>query len=155
MAIGVVAVSPWVLRLLYGEDFAASIIPFLLLVPGILFFGSTRVLGVYFWAKKKPQYGLISNWTALAVTAVVSFVLIRFYGILGAAIGKTSGQIVLGLMTLFWFRKESGVPVRDLVIKVDDFRELWKMVKNPGMFGKRKKKPLKTDLVPVSPGDEQ
>jgi O-antigen/teichoic acid export membrane protein len=142
MSVVVIAASPFMLRLLYGEDFAQSIQPFMLLVPGILFFGSTRVLGVYFWAKKKPQYGLASNWVAFVTTTVVTIFLVSRIGMLGAAAGKSAGQIVLGLMTIMWFRKESGKPLRELVPTVKDVRDLYTMTM--GIITRRKK-PLSLD----------
>lgn len=151
MSLGVIAASPFLLRLLYGPDFSGAIVPFLLLVPGVLFFGSTRVLGIYFWAKKKPQYGLISNWTALVVTTLVCIIFVRFYGILGAAVGKASGQIVLGAMTIFWFHKESGTPLKELIIKAEDIRSFGIMMAS--MVTRRKRTPTTTtECSPTNSG---
>ena len=68
------------------------------MLPGLAFFGAFRVLGMYLWVKKKPQYGMVNNWLCLAATTGLSLVLIPHWGIFGAAAGNTLGLTTLSVL---------------------------------------------------------
>ena len=107
--------GPPALLILFGFEFSGCIVPFLAMLPGLAVFGAFRVLGMYLWVKKKPQYGMVNNWICLVATTVLSLVLIPSWGIFGAAAGNTLGLTTLSVLTAWAYRRESGTPLRDLV----------------------------------------
>lgn len=121
-ALGLALIGPPAMLLLFGRSFSGSIVPFLAMLPGLALFGSARVLGMDLWVRNKPQYGMANNWITLIVTAITTFMFIPRLGITGAAIANSLGLFVLSGLTMLAYRKESGIPLRDLVISMEDVR---------------------------------
>ena len=119
--VALAAIAPPAMLILFGREFSGSILPFLGLLPGLAVFGGARVLGMYLWVRKKPQYGLIINWITLIFIAGVSILLIPRLGILGASFGNSLGLFLLSGLCALAYRRESGVPLRDLVPRREDF----------------------------------
>ena len=114
-------IGPPAIIILFGWKFAGSIVPFAILLPGLGVFGSFRVLGMYLLVRNKPHYGMVNNWISLGCTTLTSALLIPIVGMIGAAIGSSLGLITLSFLTAFAYRKESGVPLKELVIRKADF----------------------------------
>jgi len=120
----IASVGPLAIHLLFGSRYTGSIFPFLCLLPGIGFFASFRVLGVYLWAHNKPHYGMINNWISLLVTLGLSMAAIPAMGIYGAALGNVLGLLALSFLTAWTYLRVSGETWRNLVPCRQDARSL-------------------------------
>jgi len=119
------AAGPPLMLLMFGWNFAGSILPYLFLLPGVAFHGSARLIGMYLYVRQKPHYGMINNWIALACTVALSVVLIRRLGITGAALGYSLGMLLVSVLTIWAYRRVSGTALKELVPQRSDFRLLW------------------------------
>jgi O-antigen/teichoic acid export membrane protein len=100
----------------YGEAFQESAIPLLILIPGALFFITSKIT-----TKLLSGSGQIlqtSKATALGsiISIILYIILIPKYGILGAAAASSIGYIVLSLVCYYYTTKHYNVTLRRMFI---------------------------------------
>lgn len=108
--------------LLYGSAYAHSIIPFLILLPGIAACGGSSVLSSYLIAKQKVSYGISVAFTALSVNIVLSLSLTPFVGIVGASAANSIAFMVAAGQWIMYYHRESGTPLRKMIPRASDLR---------------------------------
>jgi len=123
-----VPIAPFAIVHLFGKDFAGSVLPFLILLPGITIFSVTNVLATYILGIGKPGFNTVISFVALIFTVVLNVVLIPRYGISGAAAASSISYIILSCLTLVIFVKLSRLTWRESVGFVaslrNDFRSI-------------------------------
>jgi len=98
--------GPWVIPLLFGDDFEQAARPLALLLPGVVLYAPVTVLVVYFSVRHaRPHLSLVVAIAAAAVTTVLALLLIPRYGMEGAAVASALGYaagsaLALGLFTM-------------------------------------------------------
>jgi len=122
-AAGLMAVSPVLIRLLFGGEFAPATTPLLLLMPGIIAASATRILGSYLFSQGRIIYNTYATFIALGVTIGLDLVLIPWLEVPGAAIASSVAYVVSLVATLYWYRRVSGRDVWEaLVFRPSDRR---------------------------------
>ena len=106
--IGLVAVSPFAIRILFGSEFDPAFLPLVLLMPGIIAASATRVLGSYLFSQGQIIYNTYATFIALGVTLALDFALIPWLEVEGAAIASSIAYTCSLVATLAWYRKVSG-----------------------------------------------
>jgi O-antigen/teichoic acid export membrane protein len=120
------AIAPLAIPLLYGEPYAASTVPFLVLLPGVWLYAMQRVFSSYFVALGHLGPVIRSQVLASILSVALNVWLIPLMGILGAALATVVsagvGVAVLtwsfllhskcGLRETFVFRSEDLEPYR-------------------------------------------
>lgn len=106
--LGLVAVSPLAIRILFGEEFDPSFLPLVLLMPGIIAASATRVLGSYLFSQGHIIYNTYATFIALGVTLALDFALIPWLEVEGAAIASSIAYTCSLIATLAWYHKVSG-----------------------------------------------
>lgn len=104
------------LPIVYGEAFRRSIAPFLWLLPGIVIFSTVNVLTSYIAGIGKPQVNLFISLAGLFFTLTLDFLLIPRFNIIGAAMASTVSYSISAALTLWFFRRQAGVGLRDIVL---------------------------------------
>ncbi len=104
-----VPIAPFAIVHLFGKDFAGSVEPFIILLPGIAIFSVTNVLATYILGIGKPGFNTVISLIALIFTVVLNVMLIPRYGISGAAFASSISYIILSCLTLAIFVKLSGL----------------------------------------------
>jgi len=108
VALVVGAAAPFVIPLLFGEDFEPAARPLLLLLPGIVAYGPVTILVVYLSVRHaRPNLSLGVAVAAMVATAVLSLVLIPRYGAEGAAAASAVGYGFGGALAWILFRSVS------------------------------------------------
>lgn len=107
-AIGLVAISPWAIEILFGEEFDESVVPMILLMPGIVAASASRVLGTYFFSQGRIILNTYVTFIALGATIALDFALIPWLEVEGAAIASSIAYIIALGATLYWYRNLSG-----------------------------------------------
>jgi O-antigen/teichoic acid export membrane protein len=98
--------SPWVIPLLFGEDFDGAARPLALLLPGVVLYAPVTVLVVYLSLRRaRPHLGLGVSVAAAAVTTVLAVALIPPYGVEGAALASAAGYAAGGALAWLLFRR--------------------------------------------------
>jgi O-antigen/teichoic acid export membrane protein len=97
--------------LLYGEAFRPSVPALLWLVPGVVAIGPTFVLTAYIAGIGKPHINLLISFITLLVTLTFDLALIPAGGIVGASIASSISYLACSLLSLWFFKRESGLPM--------------------------------------------
>ena len=121
-SVAAVLLSIFLLPLVFGEKFRGSILPFLLLLPGAMFFCFVKVLGTYFVFRDILVINTYMTIIIACVNIIFCMILIPKYSYFGAAIAKSIAYIFGSIYHLNKFRHVSNIPTRDLlIVKKEDF----------------------------------
>ena len=119
--------SPFIVPLVFGAEYEASVRPILILLPGTAMLTAYLILSRYFLAINKQQITVRTQLIATATNIGLNLYLIPRWGILGAA---TSSLISYGLemiLIVASFRRESGQGVRNILIlnysDIEEYRQ--------------------------------
>jgi len=118
-------VSPWLIPLLYGPEFSASVLPLIILMAGVVSFSVMMVLNNYIVGQmQRPGLLSIISWLQVAVSIPLYIALILWQGIVGAALASAITYILSMLSTLIIFVRNSGLSPRSVLLpRPDDFRD--------------------------------
>ncbi len=112
--------APLLLPLLYGADYSASVLPFLLLLPGIAGLTSSRLLGRYFLVSDRQGLLIAVRTAALALNVALNLVLLGPLGIAGAAVAKLTSQSAEGALIAAAFFRATGARPTELLPQAGD-----------------------------------
>lgn len=125
LAVVMAALAPWVMPVLFGEVFGASVTALWLLLPGILFSGSTKILSQLVVQGGYQHFNLVATSVGAVCTVVLDLMLIPSLGIAGAAIASSLAYFVVLLIVVFTIRYRMGIPVHDLfIVQASDIRQV-------------------------------
>ena len=100
--------------ILFGKEYAGSIMPFLWLLPGIAVLGGSSILASDILARQKPKYSMMAGYTTLLLNIALNLMLIPQLGIAGAAVASTLSYSCAGILWMFFYRRESSTPLKEL-----------------------------------------
>jgi O-antigen/teichoic acid export membrane protein len=119
------------IKLFFGITFLPSLIPLLILLPGIIALSVSKVLTADLAGRGKPQYGTYSSFVSLLLNILLNLWLIPRWGISGAAFATTVAYILSTLLVINFFIKISNKSYFEiLVIKKQDLQEYRKILVN-------------------------
>jgi O-antigen/teichoic acid export membrane protein len=112
--------------LFYGVDFFGSVIPFLLLLPGIVGMVLSKIIFANLSGSGKPQFATYSSMVTFAATIGLDILLIPGYGIAGAAIASTIAYLLGSYLSVFWFSRQSKIRWYQIIIPTGrDAIDVW------------------------------
>ena len=124
--IAVILIHPAV-QLIYGSAFLPLVLPFLILIPGIVLSGATTPFMQYFMSINRPDLGATLPLVPLGIQVALAMILIPMLGAAGAALAFTIGLVTSSLISLWMFLKLSDCTLRrDLMVRREDLRYLWR-----------------------------
>jgi O-antigen/teichoic acid export membrane protein len=115
VALGAV-LGPTLIPLVFGSDFDASVVPFLLLLPGALGYAALLVFSNALVASSAPGRSSLGMLASLVVTIGLDLVLIGRYGASGAAAAATIGYVLGGAVALVLYRGVAAFSWRALLL---------------------------------------
>jgi len=119
------------IKLFFGTTFLPSLIPLLVLLPGIVALSVSKVLTADLAGRGKPQYGAYSSFVSLALNIPLNLWLIPRWGISGAAFATTVAYTISTLLVINFFIRISKKSCFDiLVIKKQDLQNYKKLLVN-------------------------
>lgn len=128
-SIALAIAAPVLLPLVYGEPYAASTLPFLLLLPGVVLLGTDRVISRYFTGTNQHKPNVITRGVSLVVNVVLNYLWIPEYGIVGAAAAGLASYLVDAVLIITVFLAMTDQRVRDLVVpRRSDFDPYWRAI---------------------------
>jgi O-antigen/teichoic acid export membrane protein len=123
-------IKPLVLIFL-GPVFLPSVLPFLLLLPGIIAFSVGGVIAADLSGRGKPQFAVYSSSACLIVNVALNIILIPKIGIAGAALASTVAYWADTFIVLIAFAVISKKPLKDiLLIKMSDLKDCYWAIHN-------------------------
>jgi O-antigen/teichoic acid export membrane protein len=106
LVVGVAA--PFLIPLLFGDDFAPATRPLALLLPGVVAYAPVTILVVYLSVRHgRPNLSLAVALLAAGVTAAFSFALIPPFGASGAAAASALGYVAGAILAWALFLRLS------------------------------------------------
>lgn len=128
-ALGLLA--PLVIRTLYGEAFLPAATPLRVLIPGVVLFAASRIIGQY-QSGQLGRPGLMSavSFVVAVASLALYLALIPTYGSLGAAVGSVIAYSLGFLINVALFRHYTGIGLRRVLIPT--MEEVHRVL---GMFG--------------------
>jgi O-antigen/teichoic acid export membrane protein len=132
LATAVVAagVGPALIPRLFGAPFSASVVPFLLLVPGAIGYAALAVFTNALAASSAPGRSSIASIVALAIGLTLDVVLIPDFGASGAAFAATVAFLIGGVAALLLFRRRNTFGLVLLVPTGPDVRALLRLARH-------------------------
>jgi glycosyltransferase involved in cell wall biosynthesis/O-antigen/teichoic acid export membrane protein len=116
LAILVAITAKWMLPLLFGEVFSASVPALYLLLPGIVLSSSSKLLAPLIVHGGLQRVNLYAISVAAVLTIVLDLIMVPIWGIEGAAVATSIVYLVIILTMLFTIRFHMGIPVYDLFL---------------------------------------
>jgi O-antigen/teichoic acid export membrane protein len=124
-AIGFSVVGGFLIVFLYGEAYRPAVLPFLLLLPGMIGVTVAKIISADLSGRGKPQFAAYSAGITVIITIILDILLIPVYSISGAAIASSIAYIVSGILSVFWFSRETGtLPSLMIIPRFEDFKYL-------------------------------
>jgi len=115
--------------ILFGADFMPSVIPLLILLPGVVAFSVSKVISSDLSGRGRPIFGAAASFASLAVNVALNLYLIPRWGISGAAFSSSVSYSVTAAIMVAAFVRLTQTPLTDvLLFKVDDLRVYLDMV---------------------------
>lgn len=114
-------VSNSIFVLIFGSTFDEMYLPFIIIIPGILFLSMHTIIAAFFGGKNKPMYNVISTVAGLLVVVIGDLFLIKIWGIKGAALVSTVGYASAFSVSLYLFFRKTGSGMKD-IFNADTFR---------------------------------
>jgi O-antigen/teichoic acid export membrane protein len=122
-ALGLGAVSPWLVEALFGAEFGPSLAPLLWLLPGTVALAGSKILTSYIFSQGRPMTNSLITVASLIVTLGADFALIPPFGVTGAAIASSLAYGTHFALSLVAYRRLSGGSIWGaVVVRGEDLR---------------------------------
>jgi O-antigen/teichoic acid export membrane protein len=105
--------APFLIPLLFGDDFSDAARPLALLLPGVVLYGPVTILVVYLSVRHgRPNLSLAVSVVAMVVTIGAALALIPRYGGEGAAVASAAGYAVGAALAWVFFVRTARLSQR-------------------------------------------
>jgi O-antigen/teichoic acid export membrane protein len=116
IVVGILAASWLFVPLVYGAPYRASVLPLLILLPGVISMGIFKVLTRNFTSRNRQQISILASSVALVLIVSLNLVLIPRWGVAGAALASTIGYTTAGMVLLTFFLRDSKLPWQEVLL---------------------------------------
>lgn len=116
LSIVLCAAAYWIVPLLFGEVFSASVLPLQLLLPGIVCSASAKLLSTLVVHGGLQRFSLYATIVGAVLTITLDLLLIPRWGIEGAAVASTVSYAAILVVVLLVIRYRLHIPVHDLFL---------------------------------------
>ncbi len=110
------ALGPPLIPVVFGAPFTASVVPFLLLLPGLIGFTALIVFSNALVASSLPTLSSIAAIVCFLVGLALDVVLIPFFGASGASAAASGAYCAGGLTALLLYRAQAPFPLHALAV---------------------------------------
>jgi O-antigen/teichoic acid export membrane protein len=111
-----VVVAGPLIRILYGDAYLPAVKPFYLVMTGVAAISITRNLANYFRSTNTHHYMVWVLLLSACLNVTLNALLIPHYRIMGAAFSSLVTYSLQAGLTIFFFRRLTAVPLRDVLI---------------------------------------
>ncbi|MEV0595080.1 oligosaccharide flippase family protein [Nonomuraea cavernae] len=118
------AASPWLIPLVYGQSFAGSVAPLLVLAPGTIALMLIRPLEQHLVRLERPMTMTAIAVGSLCANILLNLALIPRWGTVGAALASTVTYIAMALLEMSRFARSTGMPMGALIPRPSDVRSI-------------------------------
>lgn len=109
------------IRVILGQDYAESVMPFMLFLPGMFLYGSTRPFDSFLTHSEKPMYAAVNSWIGALTNIGLNFYFIPRMGIVGAALASSLSATLMALIIFGCFKYETKLSLGLFIPRREDF----------------------------------
>lgn len=124
LCLGMFLAAPLFVRVIYGESFAGTVLPLRILLPGAVLMAATSILSSGLQSLNRPQAATVAQVGGAVVTVAGLLVLLRSYGIVGAALVSTTAYGVSFFLSLLLLSRSPGFSMKEALSPAAFFRDL-------------------------------
>lgn len=129
MIVAILFLGKWLVLILYGREFLPAVVPMMILVPGAVIYLLSKVLIFLLNSRGVPELSALVLFIVVVINVALSFLLIPWLGILGAAWASTASNIILLLLLALIAGKKYNVRLTHcLCLNSDDVRGISKSI---------------------------
>ncbi|EDP71456.1 hypothetical protein FBALC1_03192 [Flavobacteriales bacterium ALC-1] len=123
-------IAPYIILIMFGEDFIESTQVLQLLMPGVLLLTIFKVLNMDMAGKGKPWVSMKAMIPAVIINIGLNYYLIPIYGANGSAISSTTSYTVAAMLFLHFYSKEAKLPIKEILqYSQADFQPIVQLIK--------------------------
>ena len=100
----------------YGDEYSKSIVPFLILIPGTIFYILAKVITKILSGTGNIAMTSKATVSGSIISILFYFILIPKYDIVGAAIASSIGYISISMICLFFFKYKLKLTLKNLFL---------------------------------------
>jgi len=116
--------GPVLLPVVFGRQYAVSVVPFLILLPGAFGFVGMSVFSTGLLLASSPRLASIGPAAALIAGTGLDLILIPAFDVVGAALASSAALLIGGAVASTLYRVRTGATFRSFVPGSDDVRSL-------------------------------
>jgi O-antigen/teichoic acid export membrane protein len=121
--------QPFVL-IIFGSQYIQSVMPLLVLLPGIVILAVAKVWANDIASRGRPEINTYISIITLISNLIGNLILIPAYGLLGAAMATTISYVICSLITLIvYMRLTNNKCIDILLLKISDIKLIINIVK--------------------------
>ena len=131
----ILGVTIWIgfeflLPVIYTKVYLPSLVPFRILLPGVLAYGLAGIFSTYFTNQLgKPKIPLLIAALSMVINVIVCLLLIPRIGMAGGAWATTISYLISISLLIFIFSKSAGLSLLELFTinenDLADYKQLW------------------------------
>lgn len=136
--------------ILYGSEFTPMIYPFFIIIPGMVLYGTTSLLGPFFLGIGRAEITMKISLVSLILQGGLCYLLMPSYGLIGGAAAVSISFLLSSLITVVVYGRIAKTSLVELFLpKKSDFLLLINLLKEKarGMILKKRLRRLKMLLV--------
>ncbi|MFC4558016.1 flippase [Virgibacillus kekensis] len=109
-------ISGFLIELLFGNEYGASIEPFKILLPGIVLGSMARLISNDIAGRGKPEINMYTSICMVITNVILNILLIPKYGIEGAAYATTVTYTVNWIIKVIIFKRLTGLKLNSFIL---------------------------------------
>jgi len=113
--LGLAIMGKCLIQLIFSSVFIGAYVPLLVLLPGVVLLGSTKVLTNEIAGRGYPHYNSINAGLALILTVILDLLLIPRYKAIGAAFASSVAYSVISITAVVFYAIVSRVTTESIV----------------------------------------
>ncbi|MEO8821544.1 MAG: polysaccharide biosynthesis C-terminal domain-containing protein [Ginsengibacter sp.] len=122
LGIVLAVLSPIFIPIIFTNAFSGTVLPFIILLPGVIIFTLTTILAAYFAGSNRQDINLKISFFCFFTILVGDIILVPRFGKEGAAVASSIGYAISGFCSLYVFSKQSGSSFKKLLwVQKQDF----------------------------------
>lgn len=115
----------WLVPLLFSAEYSNSVLPLIVILPGIISLSISKILSADFISRGLPQYSLYVSLLNFCLNIGFNIILIPKMGIAGAALSSTLSYTAALFLQIYFYHKLTDISLTELiVIKNGDLKKL-------------------------------
>lgn len=115
----------WLIPFLFSEQYIKSVLPLIILLPGIISLSVSKILSADFVSRGLPQYSLYVSLLNFCLNFVLNIILIPKIGIAGAALSSTFSYTAALFLQVYFYQSLTNIKLSELIlVKSGDFKKL-------------------------------